>query len=69
LSENLMTVKEVSKYLRISSRHIYRMAGRGEIPCIRISRKLIRFSQPQIDRWLSQQERKDTNRILSERLI
>ena len=33
--ENLLNAKEVSKILKVSVPLIYRMAGRGQLPCVR----------------------------------
>lgn len=47
----LYTVKELAQYLKFNPTTIVRMASRGEIPAIKVSRQL-RFDKNQIDRWL-----------------
>ena len=36
MNREVLTVREVSKYLRIKPRTIYRLAKKKEIPCIKI---------------------------------
>ena len=55
VKENVLTLFEVSKYLRSSRDTIYRMANRGSIPCFRVGRNW-RFKKDTIDHWVSQQE-------------
>jgi len=47
----LMTVSELSAFLKISKLGIYRMVHCQEVPFIRIGRRL-RFSKSEIDQWL-----------------
>lgn len=49
----LMTVKEVANYLRLGERKIYDLVARGEIPCVRVTGKLL-FPRTHIDLWLSE---------------
>ena len=51
----MMTVSEVSEYLRISRASVYRLVKMKEIPVIRIGRQL-RFRKDVIDKWLSKKE-------------
>ena len=50
--ESLMTVDEVSEYLRCSVSMVRRLVGRSEIPYFRLGR-LVRFRRREIDAWLS----------------
>jgi excisionase family DNA binding protein len=47
----VMTVSQLSRYLQVSTGHVYEMARTGQIPAIRLGRKW-RFRREQIDRWL-----------------
>lgn len=47
----LLTTRELAGYLRLKERTIYDMAAKQQIPCTRISGKLL-FPKPYIDRWL-----------------
>ena len=51
----MMTVSEVSEYLRISKASVYRLVKMKEIPVIKIGRQL-RFRKDVIDEWLSKKE-------------
>ncbi len=52
----VMTLEEVSKYLRLSKSTVYRMANEGRIPVSKIGRRW-RFRKDVIDDWLSDQEK------------
>ena len=57
VKEDILTLGEVSQYLRSSRDTIYRMANRGDIPCFKVGRNW-RFKKERIDQWASQQERR-----------
>lgn len=50
IKAEVLTLIEVSKYLRASRDTIYRMARRGDIPCFRVGRNW-RFKRSVIDAW------------------
>ncbi len=47
----LMTTKEVAELLRIKERKVYDLAGTDEIPCVRVTGKLL-FPRSLIQAWL-----------------
>jgi len=47
----IMTVNEVAKYLRIPRSTVYKLAQRGKIPCQKVGRHW-RFRKETLDRWL-----------------
>ena len=47
----LMTVKEVASYLRVTEKTIYRLLERGSIPAIKVGHQW-RFDRTLIDKWL-----------------
>ena len=49
-TDDIMTVSEVTEYLRIHRTTLYRLLKRKEIPAFRIGSDW-RFSRVQIDRW------------------
>jgi excisionase family DNA binding protein len=51
----VMTVREVSEYLRVSRQTLYRMLRRGDIPAFRIGADW-RFNIKAIARWRLQQQ-------------
>jgi PTS system nitrogen regulatory IIA component len=48
----LMTTKEVARYLKLRPETVLRKVKRGEIPAIKIGGRF-RFDTKQIDKWLS----------------
>jgi len=49
----LMTVKEVAHYLRVTKKTIYRLLERGSIPATKVGHQW-RFDRTLIDKWLHQ---------------
>ena len=47
----IMTIDELSDYLRISRSTLYKLAQEGEVPCRKVGRHW-RFHKQAIDRWL-----------------
>ena len=47
-NNELLTIKEFAKIVKIAPKTLYRLASDGKIPCIRIGRN-IRFSPDMID--------------------
>ncbi len=48
----LMTLREVSAYLRVTEKTIYRLLRRGNIPATKVGQQW-RFNKASIDEWLS----------------
>ncbi|EKV29500.1 hypothetical protein C882_0322 [Caenispirillum salinarum AK4] len=53
MTSPLMTVPEVAAYLRLGERKIYDLVSRGDIPCVRVTGKLL-FPRAHIDLWLTE---------------
>lgn len=49
----VMTVGEISEYLKLARSTVYRLAQTGEIPARKVGGTW-RFSRKQVDRWLEQ---------------
>lgn len=47
MNSEVLTVQEVANYLRVDIRTVYRLAKRGDIPCIKIGRQW-RFNRDDI---------------------
>lgn len=58
----LMTTAEVAAYLRVKERTIYDLVGKGQIPCIRATGKLL-FARRLVDRWLESHAEMPDRRI------
>ncbi len=54
----VMTVADVSKYLRISRASVYRLVKQHKIPVSRIGKHL-RFRKEAVDEWLTHMEKKN----------
>lgn len=56
--KGLFKVVAVAERLGISIPHTYRLAATGEIPCIRIGGKSIRFEEAAVDRFIREHRHK-----------
>ncbi|MDR2073717.1 MAG: PTS sugar transporter subunit IIA [Spirochaetaceae bacterium] len=52
IEEEILTIEEVAKYLRVSERTVYDWAQKGEIPCGKIG-TVWRFQKAEIERWVN----------------
>ncbi len=59
----IMTVREVAAYLRVTEKTIYRLLGRGKIPATKVGHQW-RFDRASIDDWLSRSSVGGTANIL-----
>ena len=50
-NQNIMTIKQVAVYLKVSPRTIYKLVKEGAIPTFKIM-NMWRFEQSQIDQWI-----------------
>ena len=55
---SIMTIKEVSVYLKVTERTIYRLAGVKKIPSFKVGGSW-RFSKADIDAWIKKQSEQD----------
>jgi excisionase family DNA binding protein len=54
--EELLTLKELSKYLKISKPTLYKMVEKGKIPALKIANQW-RFKKDDINTWIEKQRR------------
>ena len=52
-SEEILTLEETAKYLKIGKSTLYKMAREGEIPAMKIANQW-RFRKEDIDKWLKE---------------
>ena len=50
-SDQILTIEELSEYLKIPKATLYKLAQEGRIPCQKVGRHW-RFHRPTIDIWL-----------------
>lgn len=62
MDDDILTIEEVARYLRVSERTVYDWAQKGEIPSGKIG-TVWRFKKSEIERWVN--ERLSTNRPAS----
>ena len=53
MEDDILTIEEVAKYLRVSERTVYDWAQKGEIPAGKIG-TVWRFKKDEIERWVNQ---------------
>jgi excisionase family DNA binding protein len=51
-SADVLTADDVAEILRVDRKTVYEFAGRGEIPCRRLGRRIL-FYRPALMAWLS----------------
>ena len=54
MTQNLMSVQELSNYLNVDISWIYERTSKKTMPFIKVG-KYVRFSKEQIDQWLESQ--------------
>ncbi len=54
MGDQIMTVKEVAKYLKLNDRTVYRMAASGDIPAFKVGASW-RFKLAEIEQWIKEQ--------------
>jgi PTS system nitrogen regulatory IIA component len=53
MDDDILTIEEVAKYLRVSERTVYDWAQKGEIPAGKIG-TVWRFKKSEIERWVNE---------------
>lgn len=56
--DDILTINELSDYLRVSRSTLYKLAQEGRVPCQKVGRHW-RFRKETIDRWLDQGDEND----------
>jgi len=54
--EELFTLEELAKYLKISKPTLYKMVEKGKIPALKVANQW-RFKKDDINRWLEKQRK------------
>lgn len=54
----LLTTEEIAAYLSTSVKTVYKWSSQGRIPCIKFSKKCIRFDLDKVQGWLATMEQK-----------
>jgi excisionase family DNA binding protein len=56
-NDDILTIKELSLYLKLAEKTAYRLASDGKIPGFKVGGSW-RFRKSEIDRWIVKQEQK-----------
>lgn len=56
MNSDIMTIKELSDYLKLTEKTAYRIAAEGKIPGFKVGGAW-RFRKSEIDKWIKNQER------------
>ena len=54
-SDEILTLKEVTRLLRVAEKTVYTMAQKSELPAFKV-RGQWRFRREDLDRWIDQQQ-------------
>jgi excisionase family DNA binding protein len=57
MKTEIMTIDELSDYLKLKIKTAYHLAAKGDIPGFKVGGAW-RFRKSEIDRWISKQEKK-----------
>jgi len=60
--ESFLTVKDIAAALKVSEVFIYKLVRENQIPFRRIGAKSVRFSEPEIEKWLETRRGRDWHR-------
>ena len=55
MREDILTIKEVAEYLKVTERTLYRLAQEGKIPAFKVGASW-RFKRADIDAWIEAQK-------------
>ena len=55
MREDILTIKDVAEYLKVTERTLYRLAQEGRIPAFKVGASW-RFKRADIDTWIENQK-------------
>jgi excisionase family DNA binding protein len=55
MAGDILTIKEVSEYLKVTERTLYRLAQEGKIPAFKVGGSW-RFQLSDLDEWITKQK-------------
>ena len=62
MPEDILTIREVADYLKVTERTLYRLVQDGKLPAFKVGNSW-RFRREDLEQWISEQSRgTDTNR-------
>ncbi|WP_298166664.1 helix-turn-helix domain-containing protein [Novosphingobium sp.] len=61
MPEEILTVREVAEFLKVTERTIYRLATEGQIPSFKVGGSW-RFQRSDLIQWMNEQAKAQTDR-------
>ncbi len=58
MTDEILTLKEVAKYLKLAEKTAYKLAADGKLPGFKVGGSW-RFKQSDIESWITEQKNKD----------
>jgi excisionase family DNA binding protein len=62
IEPRLLTARQAEVYLSVSARKLWGLKAAGEIPCVKVGRRGLRYDRQQLDAWIDRQQR---NKVLT----
>lgn len=62
MNTDIMTIKEVAAYLKLTEKTAYRLAAEGKIPGFKVGGSW-RFRQSEIEKWIDIQSRRGNKKV------
>ena len=56
MAEDILTIREVADYLKVTERTLYRLVQDGKLPAFKVGNSW-RFRRQDLERWISEQSR------------
>lgn len=56
MPEDILTIREVADYLKVTERTLYRLVQEGKLPAFKVGNSW-RFRREDLERWISDQSR------------
>jgi excisionase family DNA binding protein len=61
MPEDILTIREVAEYLKVTERTLYRLVQEKQIPAFKVGNSW-RFRRDDLERWISKQARTTTRK-------
>lgn len=61
MSDEILTLKEVAQYLKLTEKTAYRLAGDGKLPGFKVGGSW-RFKKEELEKWIASQAQKPSDR-------
>lgn len=69
INKRLLTPKEVSEYLGIKEKTLYKWVYEKKIPYVKLSHKVLRFDKEKIDMWIEEKMEEPLKEEMIDRIL